>query len=95
MHRTACVRVELLERADERVHQLAGQSIQRLGTVQQHDGDRAVALDLDDAHLPRSRNARTAPCASSPSIDIASQSRACVVVVCHARSRQTLSCAFA
>ena len=45
--------------------------------------------------LSRSRNARTAPCASSPSIDIASQSRAWPTVWCQARSRQTLSCCLA
>ena len=43
----------------------------------------------------RSRNARTASCASSPSIDIASQSRAWPTVWCQARSRQTFSCCFA
>ncbi len=89
------VAVELLQRRHDRVHQLTGERVQRLGAVHQHDTDRAFALDDDQAHLPRSRNARTAPCASSPSIDIASQSRACVVVWCHASSRQTFSCAFA
>ena len=89
------VPVELVERRHDGFHQLAGERVQRLRTVHQHDTDRALALDDDEAHFPRSRNARTAPCASSPSIDIASQSRACVTVWCHASSRQTLSCVFA
>ena len=72
--------VELLQRADDLVHQLRGQRVERLRPVHQHDADGSVALDDDEAHLSRSRNLRTAPCASSPSIDIASQSRACVAV---------------
>ena len=42
-----------------------------------------------------SRNALIAPCASSPSIDSASHSRAWPTVWCQARSRQTLSCCLA
>ena len=66
------VGVELAQSGDELVHQLARQRVQLLRPVEQDDGDRIVALYEDE----RFRNAFTASCASSPSIDIASQSRA-------------------
>ena len=66
------VLVELLQSRDELLHQFARQGIQLLRAVEQHDRDRVGALYEDE----RFRNAFTASCASSPSIERASQSRA-------------------
>ena len=88
------VAVELSERRDELVHQLVGERVQRLGPVEQDDRDCAVALDLDQAHF-FSRNFSIAAFGSSVAIDSASQSRAWLIVSCHARSRQKLRCCFA
>ena len=41
------VPVELLQRAHELVHQLVGERVQPVGTVEQDDRDRLVALDED------------------------------------------------
>ena len=38
-------RVELLERGDDCAHQLAGERVQLLRPVHQHDADAAVAFD--------------------------------------------------
>jgi hypothetical protein len=56
----------------ERFHQLARQRVQLLRPVEQDDRNLVRALYEDE----RFRNAFTASCASSPSIDSASQSRA-------------------
>src|SRR4029077_2271690 len=45
------VAVELAERDHELVHQLVRKGVQRFGAVEQDDRDRAVALDLDQAHF--------------------------------------------
>src|SRR2546426_11997802 len=87
----ALVLVEGPQRCHELLHQLARQRVQLLRPVEQHDGDRVGAFYEDE----RFRNAFTASCASSPSIDIASQSRAWFTVSCQERSRQKLSCCFA
>ena len=39
--------VELLQRADDRAHQLAGERVQLLRAVHEHDADAAVAFDDD------------------------------------------------
>ena len=67
------VAVEPLQLGDELGHQLVGQGVELLRPVQQHDRDRVVAL-YEDERI--SRNAFTASCASSPSIERESQSRA-------------------
>ena len=85
--------VKLLERLDDAVHQLVGERVQPLGAVHGHDGDLLVALDRHEAH--RSRNLRIASCASSFSIESASQSRAWPIVSCQETSRHQLSCCFA
>ena len=85
------VRVQLLQRRHELLHQSARQSIQLLRPIQQDDRDRVVALYEDE----RLRNDFTASCASSPSIESASQSRAWFTVSCHERSRQKFSCCLA
>src|SRR5205807_3576777 len=87
----AVVPVQLLERRHELLHQLVGERVQLLRPVEEDDRDRAVA---PDDHL-RFRNALTASCASSPSIESASQSRAWFTVSCHERSRQKFSCCLA
>src|SRR5262249_22038461 len=61
-------------------------------------GLRAVGGDEDPLNggtHSRSRKPRTAPWASSLSIESASQSRAWLIVSCQDRSRQKLSCCFA
>ncbi len=78
----------------ELVHQLVGERVQRLGPVEQDDRDRAVALDLDQAHF-FSRNFSIAAFGSSVAIESASQSRAWLIVSCHAKSRQKFRCCFA
>ncbi len=88
------VSVELLERRHELVHQLVRERVQRVGPVEQDDGDRAVALDLDEAHL-RSRKRSIAFRGSSVAIESASQSRAWLIVSCHAKSFQKFRCCFA
>ena len=85
------VAIEALQLHDELVHQLVRQRVELLRPVEEHDGDRLLAFDYDE----RFRNAFTASCASSPSIDRASQSRAWFTVSCQERSRQKLSCCFA
>ena len=62
--------------------------------VEQDDRDRAVALDLDQAHF-FSRNFLIAAFGSSVAIESASQSRAWLIVSCQARSRQKLRCCLA
>ena len=88
------VAVELRERLHELVHQLVGERVQRLGPVEQDDRDRAVALDLDQAHF-FSRNFSIAAFGSSVAIERASQSRAWLIVSCQAKSRQKFRCCFA
>src|SRR5438874_405263 len=58
--------VEHAERVHELLHQLVGERVQLVGTVEEHDRGRLVALDEDEAHPAslRSTNARTALCAS-------------------------------
>src|SRR5262249_37986770 len=85
------VAVQPLQLGHELAHQLVRQGVELLRAVQQDDRNRVVALYEDE----RFRNAFTASCASSPSIDNASQSRAWFTVSCHGRSRQKLSCCFA
>ena len=87
---------------DELAHQRLVERVQPLGPVERDGRDPAlrVALDEDEparlSHRASSRRSRcTAPCASSPSIDSASQSRAWSTVSCQERSRQKLSCCFA
>jgi len=92
--------VEAAQGRHQLVHQRPGERVELLRPVEKDHGDRSIPLDEDERrvsvrHFFRSRNARTAPCASSPSIDIASQSRAWPIVWLHARSRQTFSCVFA
>ena len=87
--------VQLRQPRDELVHQLVRKRVQRVGAVEQDDGDRALALDEDELTHFLSRKRRTAPCVSSLSIESDNQSRACPTVPCQARSRQKLSCCFA
>ena len=92
--RTASSRSSSRECGDELVHQLVGERVQRLGPVEQDDRDCAVALDLDQAHF-FSRNFSIAAFGSSVAIDNASQSRAWLIVSCHAKSFQKFRCCFA
>jgi hypothetical protein len=74
--------------------QLVGERVQLLGPVEQDDRDRAVALGLDQAHF-FSRKRSIAFRGSSVAIESASQSRAWLIVWCHAKSFQKFRCSFA
>src|SRR3954462_13196447 len=86
------VGVQPAQRVDELFHQLARQRVQLLRPVEEHDRDPCVIALYEDE---RFRNAFTASCASSPSIESASQSRAWFTVSCQERSRQKFNCCFA
>ena len=73
MQPTRVVRVQPVQHVDELLHQLARQGVQLLRPVEEHDRDPCVIALYEDE---RFRNAFTASCASSPSIESASQSRA-------------------
>ena len=93
------VAVQLLEPCDELLHERLRERVQLLGPVQPDDRDRVVLLDDDEcvlgAHLSFDTNFRTAAWGSSVAIESASQSRAWLIVSCHARSFQKFRCCFA
>ena len=96
MQRTASSRSSSSSAADELLHQLVRERVQCIRTVQQDDRDRAVPLDEHElAHLFLSTKRLIAAFGSSVAIESASQSRAWLIVSCHARSFQKFRCCFA
>ena len=80
---------------DELLHQVVGERVELLRPVELNDGDGLVALDQNERFAHFFRNFSIAAFGSSVAIESASQSRAWLIVSCHARSRQKFRCCFA
>ena len=89
------VPVQLTERRDELLHQLVRERVERVGPVQPDDRNRSVPLGEDEVAHFLSRKRLIAAFGSSVAIESASQSRAWLIVSCHARSFQKFRCCFA